>query len=66
MSFALQDSIIEFHRLEYEIKLSTFNRFECYCPEGRLPYKRLMGMCRWMGSHFQDWIDFNGVAFSIE
>ena len=29
-------------------------------------YKRLMGMCRWMGSHFQDRIDYNGVAFSIE
>ena len=25
-----------------------------------------MGMCRWMGSHFHDWIDYNGVAFSIE
>ena len=23
-------------------------------------------MCRWMGSHFHDWIDCNGVAFSIE
>ena len=33
---------------------------------GVLPYKRLMGMCRWMGSHFHDWIDCNGVAFSIE
>ena len=31
-----------------------------------VPYKRLMGMCRWMGSHFHDWIDYNGVAFSIE
>ena len=31
-----------------------------------LPYKRLMGMCRWMGSHFYDWIDYNGVALSIE
>ena len=31
-----------------------------------LPYKRLMGMRRWMGSHFQDWIDYNGVAFSKE
>ena len=19
----------------------------------------LMGMCRWMGSHFHDWIDYN-------
>ena len=34
--------------------------------DGVLPYKRLMGMCRWMGSHFHDWIDYNGVAFSIE
>ena len=25
-----------------------------------------MGMCRWMGSHFHDWIDYNGVAFSTE
>ena len=33
---------------------------------GVLPYKRLIGMCRWMGSHFHDWIDYNGVAFSIE
>ena len=22
-------------------------------------------MCRWMGSHFHDWIDYNGVAFSL-
>ena len=34
--------------------------------EGLLPYKRQMGMCRWMGSHFHDWIDYNGVAFSIQ
>ena len=27
-----------------------------------LPYKRLMRM----GSHFHDWIDNNGVAFSIQ
>ena len=26
----------------------------------------MMMMCRWMGSHFNDWIDYNGVAFSIE
>ena len=31
-----------------------------------LPSNRLMEMCRWMGSHFHDWIDYNGVAFSIE
>ena len=23
-------------------------------------------MCRWMGWHFHGWIDWNGVAFSIE
>ena len=26
--------------------------------EAVLPYKKLMGMCRWMGSHFHDWIDY--------
>ena len=25
---------------------------------GALLYKRLMGMCRWMGSHFYDWRDY--------
>ena len=38
-------------------------------PGGRgwvLTYKRLVGMCRWMGSHFHDWIDYNGAAFSRE
>ena len=34
-------------------------------PGGVLPSNRLMGMCRWMGSHFHDWIDYNGVAFSL-
>ena len=31
-----------------------------------LPYKRPMGMCRWMGSLFHDWSDYNRVAFSKE
>ena len=22
-------------------------------------------MCRWMGSHFHDWIDYNGVTFFV-
>ena len=35
-------------------------------PGGALPYKRLMRMCRWMGSHFHDWTDYKGVAFSKE
>ena len=30
------------------------------------PNKRLMGTCRRMGSHFHDWIDYNGDTFSIE
>ena len=25
-----------------------------------------MGMCCCMGSHFHDWIDYDGVPFSIE
>ena len=41
------------------------------CRRGRKPgedtsFKRLMVMCLWMGSHFHEWIDYNGVAFSIE
>ena len=27
---------------------------------------RLMGICLWMGSHFQGWIDYNRVTFSLE
>ena len=30
---------------------------------GVLPSSRLMGMYRWMGSHFHDWIDYYGVTF---
>ena len=33
---------------------------------GVLRYKRLIGMCRWAESHFHDWTDYHGVAFSIE
>jgi len=33
--------------------------------EGVLPSDRLIGMCRWMGSHFHDWLDYNGIAFLI-
>ena len=33
---------------------------------GEFPNKRLMGTCRRMGSHFHDWIYYNGVTFSIE
>ena len=30
---------------------------------GVLSTNRLMRMCRWMGSHFHDWIDYSGVVF---
>ena len=33
---------------------------------GVLPYKRLMGMCHWMGSHFHNRTDYNGVSSSKE
>ena len=33
-----------------------------FAPWGEvLPSSRLMGMCRWMGSHFHDWINYYGV-----
>ena len=35
-------------------------------PRGVLPSKRLLGMCRWMGSHFHNWTDYNGVTFLVE
>ena len=25
-----------------------------------------MGICRWFGLYFHDWVDYNGVAFLIE
>ena len=47
------------------------NSWNCNCMNspgggGVLPYKRPMGMCCWMGSHFHDWIDYNGVTFLVE
>ena len=33
-------------------------------PGGVLPFKRLIVMCRWMGSHFHALSHYNGVAFS--
>ena len=46
-----------------EVRSFPFNY--ALTPGEVLPYKRLMGMCRWMGSHFHGWIDCNGVAFSM-
>ena len=33
---------------------------------GELSSNRLLGMCYWVGSHFQGWIDYYGVAFSLQ
>ena len=45
----------------------------CYMVEPRvrggggvLPSKRLLGMCHWMGSHFQNWTNYDGVTFLVE
>ena len=35
-------------------------------PGGVLSYTRLLGMCRWVGSRFQGWNDYNGVTFLVE
>ena len=55
-------------QIQRKYKLKIFNNFEVIPlgEGGGLPYKRLIGMCRWMGSHFHDWSDYNGVAFSID
>ena len=31
-----------------------------------LSSKRLLAMCRWVGSHFYNWIDYNGVTLLVE
>ena len=46
--------------------LNIINLLSYKLPGRILPYKRLLGMCRWMGSHFHDWTDYNGVAFLVE
>ena len=53
-------------QIQRKYKLKIFNNFGVIPPRGGgvLPYKRLIGMYRWMGSHFQDWSDYNGVEFS--
>ena len=49
--------------IQTEVRSFPFNY--ALTPGEVLPYKRLMGMFRWMGSHFHGWIDYNGAAFSI-
>ena len=50
----------------YEKKKNYYKFLKRNKPPGVLPYKRLLRMCRWMGSHFHDWVDYNGVVFSME
>ena len=39
----------------------------CELPRGGvLPSKGLLRMCCWMGSHFHNWTDYNGVTFLVE
>ena len=58
-------------KMSYSAKLylrSFIRKFEIETRGGGgvLPYKRLMGMCHWMGSHFHDWSDYNGVTFLVK
>ena len=59
------------HKLQFSL-INETKSFPCHFYVGIspcggwvvLPYKRLMEMSRLVGSHFHDWIDYNGVAFS--
>ena len=52
----------------YLISRTNLGKILVYKPGGGgvLPYKEANGDFRWMGSRFDDWIDYNGVSFSIE
>ena len=76
--FGLDKTVLCFTKVKYPPTPSYYPAFAAppHFPEmvvrcnpgeggGVLPYKKLIGMCRWMGSHFHDWSDYNGVAFSI-
>ena len=48
------------------ISRDSLHVVQCFFLGGVFSYKRLLGMCPWMGLHFHDLSDNNGVAFSIE
>ena len=50
----------------YSASLLLCNTSFSLAPGGVLPNKRLLRMCRWMGSHFHNWTDYNGVTFLVE
>ena len=66
-------SLVELALAERDYKnagVSFFSFFFCrwqpgWGGGGGLPFQR-GGMCLWMGSHFHDWIDYNGITFSLE
>ena len=47
-----------------DTQITVTTQWLCFFSGGVLPYKSLMGMCRWMGSRFHAWSDYNGVANS--
>ena len=56
-----------YQMLSLKIKiLMLTTTFSGNWPGGVLPSKRLLGMFRWMGSHFHNWTDYNGVTFLVE
>ena len=44
------------------VRLGKYTNCPCV-GGGVLPSKRLVGMCRWMGSHLYNWTDYNGAPF---
>ena len=65
-SFVTSLCMQEYKMYKYSCVLSLRSMAARRGGGGLLPYKRLMGVCHWMGSHFHEWIDYNGVAFSRE
>ena len=54
--------------IAHALQISAFSSVNTKPGEGGgvLPSKRLLGMCRWMGLHFNNWTDYNGVTFLVE
>ena len=67
---SLKEMVVSFVRiLKHTLQHHSFPSppFLVFFPGGGvLPSRRLMGMCRWMGSHFHSRIDYNVVAFLLE
>ena len=60
----IQQKLLELEFASNSLKVHWHLRY--LTPGGVLPSKRLLGMCRWMGSHFHNWTDYNGITFSVE